>query len=119
MQLMEAQTSKPLEEFVGGKITLANAGTTRGTLLVRGTLMEVIPRDDERMTVKYTIDEFAYGELNDANSLTWQDANGIATWTGLRSKHQTEDDGALFFGEPTPAGHTARITAPSATAHAA
>jgi len=116
MQLMEAETTEFLDEFVGGKITLANHGSGRGDLVVRGTLMEVIDKSGEWMTVKYTIDEYAFGELDDADNLSWHESNGLATWTNLRTKHWVEDDGALFFGQPTPTGSTARIIAPVATA---
>lgn len=114
MQLMETANAELLQEFIGGEITLAKDGSGHGDLLVRGTLMEVIDNNDEWITVKYTVNEYASGTLDDVDTATWHESNGIATWTKLHAKHWVEDGNVVYLDQPASEGSVARITAHAA-----
>lgn len=110
--------AKEYDEGHGRGILLANGVSGNGQNLYRGTVIEVTIANSELCTVKYTIDEYAFGSIDDADKAEWHESNGLATWTNLRLECEL-DNGALSFNEPTRAGSTARIAAPVAALAAA
>ena len=105
MQLIDELT----EELKDGQITLANGTSGNGQNLYQGRVLEVYPSAGEVFTIKYTVERFGFGSLDDLDKVTWQESNGVATWSLLRVQCEQHENGVISFSEPTLRGSTAVI----------
>lgn len=101
-------TAELADELNGGQIILANGHSGKGQNLFRGTVLEVYPVHNGLFTVKYTVDSFAAGDINETDDVEWTESNGLATWSSLRAEYERDADG-VQFNVPTQTGSTARI----------
>ncbi len=109
MQRIEELAEELKNGQISLQITLTNGASGNGQNLYQGTILELYPSAEDVFTVKYTIERFGSGSLDDLEKVKWQKSNGLATWSILRADYEQSDDGVISFNQPTLRGSTARF----------